>query len=68
MDNELRELLSAILVMQQRNYDLLAGLLNDVDPSLNSTIFDAHAQGRLFNPDLMVPDYGRDEDGTPDPS
>lgn len=48
------ELVQIMLMM--RLYDLGMAILNKMDPATADSIFEAHKEGKDFNPDLYVPE------------
>lgn len=56
--NTIREhqLIQTTLLMRQ--YDILMGILASLDQGLADRIYDSHDKGGLFNPKLLVPEFG----------
>lgn len=56
------DLVQVMLLM--RLYDVGMGILAHIDPTTADRIFDAHKEGKDFNPDLYVPEMKqRDVEG-----
>lgn len=56
-----RDLLSALITLEMRNYDLLLALVSAANPERADEIYNAHERGEHFNPEIFVPTWEQNE-------
>lgn len=55
-----QEIALAQLTMQMRTYDVLVALLNHFDSDEADKVYDAHAAGKVFTPDIWLAEVPTD--------